>query len=434
MDAPDQHSALVLRACPALLLAACMGCGIAVADRLPDATVSVWFCLAASCLLLLGIASWPWYRARSNRSLLLVSAAGLLAFSLGASAFRLQHTPAPNDVALLLPREERGVTLTGRIENQPASSPYSTRFYLSVRSVGIGPGIRASGRILVVVYPPYGERPRPRPALREGTVVRLRGRLSAVASRRNPADFDYRRYLFLKGITRRLSVSDSADVEILRTDRGWPSGLTDRIRAYVDTRVAAHVPGRRARTLVGALLMGDRSGIDEDVRTDFRRTGLTHLLAVSGLHMMLVGLVLYGLLGPVLTRLGLAWRPREVVRFSVTTLVLAAYAILTGASPSAMRAAVMAVVLLGGNLLQRTSHPLNSLGVAALVLFGLNPADLFDLGFQLSFAAVAGLVLLHPVFMHPFEACGRPVRRAVAALSISLAATLATAPILFYTF
>jgi len=186
-----------------------------------------------------------------------------------------------------------------------------------------------------------------------------------------------------------------------------------------------------------ALLLGDRSGIRDDQRERFAVTGLMHLLAVSGLHVFLVGMVLYVLLRPVLMRLRLHRRAVETGRAALTVVVLGLYVALTGGRPSVVRAVVMSGLFIGGTLLQRSSPSLNTLGVAAIVLLALRPTFLFDVGFQLSMAAVSALVTVHPRLMEGVPegwTVRGPGEWAVSTVSASAAATIGTAPVLLWHF
>ena len=175
----------------------------------------------------------------------------------------------------------------------------------------------------------------------------------------------------------------------------------------------------------------------ELVEDRFKTTGLMHLLAVSGLHVFLVGMVLYVLLRPILMRFRFQWRSVEVARAAVTVLVLGLYVLLTGSRPSVVRSAVMATLFIGGILFQRSSHPLNTLGVAALLLLVVRPPAVFDVGFQLSMAAVAALVAVHPRLMDwvPESWTDRTgLDWLVTTISTSAAATIGAAPVLLYHF
>jgi competence protein ComEC len=162
-----------------------------------------------------------------------------------------------------------------------------------------------------------------------------------------------------------------------------------------------------------------------------------HLLAVSGLHVFLVGMVFYMLLRPLLMRLRLGWRTVEVGRAVLTVIVLCFYMLLTGARPSVVRAVIMSALFIGSVVFQRSAHSLNTLGVAALVLLAVRPPALFDAGFQLSMAAVAAIVTIDPRFKDwvPDRWLETSAGNwAVSTVTVSAAATIGTAPVLLYHF
>jgi competence protein ComEC len=193
--------------------------------------------------------------------------------------------------------------------------------------------------------------------------------------------------------------------------------------------------GDRA-SLAASLLLAQRDALDGEVRERFARAGLSHLLAISGLHVGLVcGLLL--LLGSLL-RMERRWR---AVLAGAGTV---GYVLLLGAPHSASRAALQLVLLLAATALQRPTRPEALVAAAAMVLLALEPAALLSAGFQLSFAGVAGLLALRRPFLGvlgvgnttdaPASQAGRAWRWLADALATSLAATLATAPIVAWHF
>jgi competence protein ComEC len=197
------------------------------------------------------------------------------------------------------------------------------------------------------------------------------------------------------------------------------------------------VPDDASRAILLALLLADKSGIETDTMEAFRETGLMHLLAVSGLHVALVGLALFAFLKPILGRLGVSYRRAEWTRAAVTLALLVVYALVTGGSVSVVRAVVMTAVVLVGRAMERRVDTLNALAFAAIGLLVWRPEALFEVGFQLSFGAVAALVTLSPVLntwvpeAWTRRAAGRWL---VASVVASTAATLGTAPALLVHF
>ncbi|MDO8425574.1 MAG: ComEC/Rec2 family competence protein [bacterium] len=189
---------------------------------------------------------------------------------------------------------------------------------------------------------------------------------------------------------------------------------------------AAHLTGN-ARAVTASIALGDRTATTGALLEAFRTTGTVHALVVSGGHMSIIGMLLLGALRhiPVHRRTALL----------ATVAILAAFVVMVGADPSAVRGALMAAALIAVELCGRIASRVRILLLVAVVMVAVHPYVLaYDLGFQLSFAAVAGIVLLTTVFERALpgrHAWGREVRAAIAA---SAAATIATAPLLIGVF
>ncbi len=448
MTVADRPPAIRLHARPALAVSGALALGIVLETR-AGAGFPLWaYLLAGSSVVPVGVAL-----ATRGRIVTPMPAARALAtcaalVALGGARMAAWQTLPPDDIALLVQAAAAADTVDGsldgwvrgRVAEMPATVASGTRIRVSVDSVGLGPRqMGASGLVEVTLARPRnGDVSAPAyPALALGDHVALAGRIRAPPPRRNPADFDYGAYLRRLGVGATMRVSDSAGVvRIGPTDRPLLTVVAG-VQAHTRRAVLRHVRGEEAQAILLALLIADRSGIDPETRDAFARTGLTHLLAVSGLHILLVGLVLYNLLRPSLVRLGLGWRGVEVSRSGITLVVLGVYALVTGASPSVVRAVVMAGAMVAGRTLQRPMDALNGLGLAALGLILWRPTALFDVGFQLSYAAVGALVLLSPVFLSAIPrglARRRALHALIGMLVASVAATMGTAPVLLYHF
>ena len=195
-------------------------------------------------------------------------------------------------------------------------------------------------------------------------------------------------------------------------------GLANRIRGLVEDG-ASHL-SIRDRVLVTGLVFGDDRGQLPEVQADFRRSGLTHLLAVSGQNIAL----LLALAGPLLRRCGGAGRALLVAG------LLTVFVVATRAEPSVLRAATMAAIAGVGAVLGRPAAGIRHLGIAVIVLLAVDPLLVWATGFRLSVVASAGILLLGP----PLSARlwgPRPLREAVA---VTVSAQAATAPLLLATF
>ena len=181
------------------------------------------------------------------------------------------------------------------------------------------------------------------------------------------------------------------------------------------------------KQLVNILLTGDTSGIDQELRQRFSGAGIAHVLALSGLHVGIIASLLLVMLYP-LRLCGL----RAAASVAVMVM-LWAYAALTGMSASVTRAVVMASVLLLASLLQRRHSAANALCLAAILIMAFDPGALFTVSFQLSFAAVAGILILATP-LNPVPPRRRILHGLTGMLTVTVAAILATGAVAAYYF
>lgn len=226
-------------------------------------------------------------------------------------------------------------------------------------------------------------------------------------------------YYINKGIVSRVYVNgyqrigtDTALLERMILLRGILSDKFDRIETTNENRA-----------LMQALTLGDRSEINRDQRDSYSRAGAAHLLAVSGLHVGIIFAVLSFLLG----WLSLLRRGRYICGVVVIVLMWV-YAALTGFSPSVLRAVLMFSLYQLSLLVERDANQLNTLLGAAFVLLLINPNYILDIGFQLSFTAMLGIILLY----RPIFALWRSGIWRIAA--VTLAAQIAVVPLSVYYF
>lgn len=226
-------------------------------------------------------------------------------------------------------------------------------------------------------------------------------------------------YLLSRGVTGRVYAYKvqwcETDTTMLERTALWSERLSHKI---------AHLNSTSENiALMQALTLGDKSGIDREQRHEYNRTGTAHMLAVSGLHVGIIFLVLSYLLGWIkLLRHGLT------VYCAIVIILLWFYAALTGFSPSVLRAVVMFSLYQLGIIISRNTNNLNTLLGAGLILLVFNPNYLYDIGFQLSFTAMFGIVLFYGAISSLWH---NWLWRLVA---VSLAAQIAVLPLSCYYF
>ena len=258
-----------------------------------------------------------------------------------------------------------------------------------------------------------------------GARLTVAAQLREVSGPLNPHAFDYGDLLLREGITHQAFVRAEQATVLLAAA---PVPRVEAFRDRIAERLRLALPTAKEAGVALALVTGDKAGLDADTREAYTRTGAVHVLAVSGLHTGVVASILLGLLAPLRDP---RWR---WVKLIALWGGLYAYAALTGFAPSVQRASVMFGVLFAGKLLRLDSNAFNSLGVSAIVLLLIDPQTLFALGFQLSYAAVAGILAFYPPLKRVLRSRYRLLDAAGDLTAVSIAATVATAPLTAYHF
>jgi competence protein ComEC len=219
--------------------------------------------------------------------------------------------------------------------------------------------------------------------LNAGDTVEISGWASELPDRRNPGQRDVGPALRSRGLCGTLRVEQPSLISVLQKN----DSVRSRVRQFLRSRFEVSLrEGVDAGTLpvAQAILLGDRSLLRTDLRSVFVESGTMHLLAISGLHVGIVAMFLYGL------SRGLRLPPRIATLGMLA--ILALYIDAADSRPPMIRAFVLIVIWSVSRLLNRPSFSGNSLSAAALVLLALNPTTLFDVGAQLSFLAVATIL------------------------------------------
>lgn len=245
-----------------------------------------------------------------------------------------------------------------------------------------------------------------------GEQIEVYGKISPAEAARNEGQFDFRLYY------RTISVHGSMYGTSFRVIGGDPKPFArglQALRLQMGTILDRLLPPQDAG-IYRALLTGDKSALDEDIRSLYQENGIAHILAVSGLHLSILGLGVYELL----RRFGRSKAASGIV----AALLIVSYGILTGCSGSALRAVLMLLLRFLGAAVGRSYDMLTAMAAAALFLLWKEPFMLFSAGFQLSFLAVLAIGLSHalPAPKHPL----------LAGLWISFYLQLLTLPVILF--
>ncbi|MCL2836132.1 MAG: DNA internalization-related competence protein ComEC/Rec2 [Defluviitaleaceae bacterium] len=263
-----------------------------------------------------------------------------------------------------------------------------------------------------------------------GAYVTVTGRLQALRFQRNPGAYDEFTYLR----TRKIQYTIFPDIYVIEHTNFYLRNVPGKVSSRLQAVLHRVLPPNEAGVLT-AILLGDRTGLSQETRDIYREAGVYHILAVSGLHISIAAAFIMKLL----SRLKLNNRTAG----AITLAFLLFYCIMTGAAPGTVRAVVMSGTYIIGALIYRRSDGLSSLSFAAVALLLYEPLYLWDVGFQFSFTAVAGLMLGTPALLRFFgqlSAKSALMKKLMGSAFFRqnvpsvLAATLATFPIVSFYF
>jgi len=371
-------------------------------------------------------AAWAVFAARCDRGAALLALAAIAA--LGASrhsARDLEYRANPLHVL-----DAGGyVDLAGRLYKSPGREPDRDVLFLDVRTVTVdGEERYARGRLRLGV--PFARGTRPRIGFLAGDGIRASVRLGSGGSFRNFGAFSYERYLQALGIHRRASTKSS--LLVARTSPAPAASIrarVSRVRRGIQTELEKRFPAADGLDIspigavLEALLLGEDGRLDEAAVQNLQQTGLYHLFAISGGHIAIINLLVFSFF-----RLVRMSRRASSLGLAV---FLVFYTALVEGSPSVLRATLMTLAFITGKLLWKDVHILNTIAASAFALLLINPSSLFDIGFQLTYAATLTIILFAPPLLRRMPRL--PLRISELA-ALSLTASLGAAPIVARSF
>lgn len=261
-----------------------------------------------------------------------------------------------------------------------------------------------------------------------GDTLLIQGWKSAIPKPLNPHAFDARKYYNSLTIRHQinckaenLSIKEATTFSIRRITAKWQWLLSSSVKEKISPQVAQ---------LTNALVWGDRSDMDSEVRDAFADSGAMHVLSVSGMHVAIIYSLLLLVLGPP----GAGNFISRVVRFSCYSMAIILYMALTGACPAVVRASLMILLYLFGKSMAWNTQVWNLLGFAAFVMMWINPFAWENIGFQLSFLAMAGILLFAKPIIRSLSFRWRILHLCWEITALSIAAQIFILPILLSQF
>ena len=253
-----------------------------------------------------------------------------------------------------------------------------------------------------------------------GETVLIQGKVNPLPKQYNPSDFDYGLYLKSQGIVN--------EVKLQQVIKRWPyKGILYKIREKVRMQIEYIFKGQDDG-LVSALVLGEDGDLNTDIRALYEQLGIAHVLAISGLHMSIIAAGIWWSLGI----MGLNYKMRN----GISLIGIWSYSIFVGMSVSIIRASIMLTVMLVVRSLWEEEDLLSSLALAALIILIVNPFQLYQVGFQLSFIALLGIAFYQSVyhFIKHECSCAKSVLKVCRILLPSICIGLFISPVIAYHF
>jgi len=311
----------------------------------------------------------------------------------------------------------------GRI--QPTSTG-KTRLQLSVEAIQIdssAPKI-VNGNLLVYLDSSALSN------LQYGDRISLAANITPIEPPKNPKAFDFSRYMHFQNIHYQAFVKPD-NWQLVEKGDGWhPMQIATRLQKRFIHILRKHITSEDEFAVASALILGYRDEISEEINTAYKNTGATHVLAVSGMHVGFLYIGISFLLGFVKSNRK-SWKITKVI-IELGSIWL--FSLITGGAASILRAAVMFSFIIIGKALQRESSIYNSLAASAFCLLCYNPYYLMDVGFQLSYLALVGIIYFEPKIYKLIYIENKVIDYIWQLTAVALAAQIVTLPISLYYF
>ncbi|MBU1872306.1 DNA internalization-related competence protein ComEC/Rec2 [bacterium] len=385
-----------------------------IVNRYADIDVRYWL-LTSSVLLTAGF-----IRIKNDYSILLILT---LMISLGGLNHSLRIQKENNHISHFIDETEKNIIAV--VESSEAYSDGRQKIIAGDLIINEPSSIQCSGKVLLRI----------KNSSRRyffGDSLVFSAILREPSSRRNPGEFDYRNYLANHHIYALVYLEENQIQVIEPRQHVLLRRFANRLKYGIQDLINRSMEGEPA-AILQALLVGVRGEISDETEQAFVDSGAIHVLAVSGLHVGYVTLAFWVITG----FLRLPLKPRVII----TILVLVMYILVVDVKPSVMRAVIMASMVLISKGWEKQVNVFNSLAAAALIQTLIDPLQLFDMGFQLSFTAVFSIVYIYqrietllPEKIKPSELHNNAVKYVFQMFLVSLAALIGTVPITIFYF
>jgi competence protein ComEC len=391
LTGPNFHER-VISTCPLVFVAVGLIAGILIQD-MSGLSVYIWLILLA---VLAVTTVFFFVMPRFSSVVRYITAYLALACFICLGAIRLTgySQQAPDDINNLVADEPKLATIRGSVITEPYVNRYpgweftrfkpsdpTSSFYLKVTEVeSVAGWAKVTGTVRVQVSEPVLD-------LQPGDNIQAYCWLERFGPPTNPGQFDTAAYLARRNIYIGVYIESRDGIELLQ---GSPAGIFARLKARIrqaaTSALVGDMPqGETSRGLLQALLLGYRRDIDSDTYRAFRKTGLLHFISLSGMHLG----ILFGIVWWLCKTAGFMKPSRAII----CAVAIAVFLLIVPPRAPTVRAAIICWVFCASIFFRRHPNPINTLSLAAIILLLIRPTQVFEAGWQLSFASVLGLLL-----------------------------------------
>lgn len=352
---------------------------------------------------------------------LIVSCLLLLLFVvLGAFGAQLHHPKTHKNHYSYFLKKDNTDTLVLCITEEMNPTAYNNRYKAKVLQIN-----QQKSKGIILVQTPKDTAIA---AYKTDDLLYIKTKIQAINSPQNPHVFSYKKYLERKGIYHLITI-DSQGGSLTKKGRKSIKGMASMARNFLDNKIDKLTLNSTAQAFLKAFYLGKRSEIPEDIKVNYKNSGVLHILALSGLHVGILLKILELLLFPISrTRNG------KKLRSVMIIIILWAFAFITGLSPSIVRSVTMFSCFALASGLNRQRNSINTLSISAFVMLIIHPNYVFDVGFQFSYGAVLGILVIKPILDHFWRAKHFLIKPIITLLNVSIAAQIGILPLSLYYF
>ncbi len=264
--------------------------------------------------------------------------------------------------------------------------------------------------------------------IEQGDLLITNNKVNEIVEKNNPGAYNFARQSSLKGIFYTININDTLEYGLLNHKKNRLKIFIEKSREKIIDILKTSLNNDKTTGLAEAMLIGFRDDLDKELLSSYINTGVVHIIAISGMHLGLIFLIIN-----FFTKILIGKKRISIAGILITIPILWLFSLLTGGSASVIRSAIMLTIILISTFLKKSSNGLNTLLASAFILFVENPCIVYDLGFQLSYAAVLSILIFDPMIKKLLYVKNFILKKGWEMISITLAAQILTTPMsIFY--